>query len=484
MHPTTDPLLSSLLAASPDTPERALAARYAPIIYLDANEPFPPLVVGYTLFRHGGPSPSFRQGHDVDLTVSRHPRASVAIEYAIWSDWDIGHLYELEHVWVYVDEHGTVVRGEASWHGDIHDMRHQGHLELHGDHLALYSEPGKHAFAPTVDWFKKRRQEFKRSETSVLAGCSGVLITPYLQEQVKGTPLNHRLVRSYLAQKAFEPSWQMSNVVEIRPAMLVPWPELLAWIPGRVNDWLARLARDIPPSRYRFLRIGHRGAAAHAPHNTLAGLRKAAALGADMAEFDVQQTADGHTVLAHDSFLADAEGRPWLVRHSTLAQLQAIDLGEGERIPTLDQALATCQAEQLGAYIELKDGNAVGAVADALHRYDWEGQSIVGSFQPDAVAELKTLAPRAETSILFGSTHLDAIQLARSLKASYVHPCWERFPNSSSLLTPEWIARVRQADMGIICWHEERPAEIAALQQLGVDGICSDSPELLLGALP
>jgi glycerophosphoryl diester phosphodiesterase len=119
-----------------------------------------------------------------------------------------------------------------------------------------------------------------------------------------------------------------------------------------------------------------------------------------------------------------------------------------------------------------------------LRRYEWEGQSVVGSFNPDAIAEFKALAPQVETSILFGSTHIDAIQLARSLKASYVHPCWERLPNPSSLLTSEWIARVRQADLGIICWHEERPAEIAALQQVGIDGICSDAPELLLGNRP
>jgi len=47
-------------------------------------------------------------------------------------------------------------------------------------------------------------------------------------------------------------------------------------------------------------------------------------------------------------------------------------------------------------------------------------------------------------------------------------------------LTPEWIARVREANLGIVCWHEERPEEIAALRQLGVDAICSDAPELLL----
>jgi glycerophosphoryl diester phosphodiesterase len=86
------------------------------------------------------------------------------------------------------------------------------------------------------------------------------------------------------------------------------------------------------------------------------------------------------------------------------------------------------------------------------------------------------------TSILFGSPHVDAVHLARSIGATYVHPCWERHPDPSALLTPKWIARVREAGLGIICWHEERPEQIAALRQTGVDGICSDAPELLLDA--
>ena len=42
----------------------------------------------------------------------------------------------------------------------------------------------------------------------------------------------------------------------------------------------------------------------------------------------------------------------------------------------------------------------------------------------------------------------------------------------------DWVARMREAELGIICWHEERPDEIAVLRRVGVDGICSDAPEL------
>jgi glycerophosphoryl diester phosphodiesterase len=359
-------------------------------------------------------------------------------------------------------------------------MRHKGNLELRDTHVVLYSEPGKHAFAPTPDWFKERAEHFKRSETSDLAGCSGVLTTPYTKDSVTVPPLKNRLVHTYLSQHAFEPSWQFSRVFELTPEMLVPWEALRDWIPSRVNDWLARLAQGVPPSDYRFLRIGHRGARAHAPDNTLSSLRKAAELGADMVEIDVQLTADHHAVVVHDVYLTDTAGRVWPVRASMLEELQAIDLGGGEHVPTLSEALNVCYEENMGAYIELKDGAAVASVIEALREYEMQSHSIVGSFRPDWLAELKAISSKIITSILFSYPKLDAVKLAQAIDATYVHPCWERYPHPSALLNPAWIKRVREAGLGIICWHEERPQEIAALRKLGVDGICSDAPELLL----
>ena len=485
MTTSSDPILSALWNSPQDDEARALAARYSPILRFDTREPFLPLAAGYTIFRQDGPSPSFQRGHQVELAPPGQPPASFAIEYAIWWDWDIGHLYELEHVWVFVDAQGQVVRGEASWHGRYRDVCYEGELALDSDHLVLYSEPGKHAFAPTPAWFQERRQRFKRSETSALAGAGGILLAPYIQGQVHVTPLKTRLVHTYLSQQAFEPAWDFSQVFRFPPPSppflggVVPWPALRDWMPVRVNACLDRLAGQIAPADYRFLRIGHRGAAAHAPDNTLLGFRRAATLGADVVECDVQVTADGQVVVVHDSYLTGADGRAWPIRRSTLAELRAIDLGEGERIPTLAETIEVCKGEQLGLYIELKDGAAVPGVVDMLRAQDVVSHCIAGSFRPDWLAEAKSALPELATSILFGSPHLDAVGLAHSIRATYVHPCWERFPHPSVLLTPEWVARVREAELGIICWHEERPEEIAALRRAGVDGICSDAPELL-----
>ena len=238
-----------------------------------------------------------------------------------------------------------------------------------------------------------------------------------------------------------------------------------------------------PISDERPLRIGHRGAAAYAPHNTLASFRKAAELGADMVELDVQRSADDRAVVIHDPYVRLPGGQVLPVHAATLKELRSIDLGGGERIPVLREALETCRQLNLGVYIELKEGGAARKVIKDLAYLDYGAHCVVGSFRPDWVADFTAAAPQIAGSILFGSKAIDgprAVQLARACAAAYVHPCWESDLHPSGLLTPDWLGAVRAAGLGVITWHEERPREIAELKRLGVDGICSDRPELLV----
>ncbi len=470
-----DPLYAALLAASPDTEARALAARYAPIILFDLREPFLPLAAGYTLLPADAPSPSFPR--TIGLGAADRPDAQLAIEYAIWWDWDIQHLYELEHVWVYVDAAGRVIDAEASWHGGFQSMRHNGVSALEGDHVLIYSEPGKHAFAPHAGWFVERAAPHPRATTEALAGMGGLLVTQLFQGLIVRTPLADTLARTYLARQAFTPSLVFEQRFTFEPAQLVPWAALHDWVPQRIAWWVARLARELAPVDYRLLRIGHRGAAAHAPDNSLAGIDAAARLGADMVEIDLQLTRDGSIVAAHDLALERADGSACLIANSTLAELRATP--GGAALATLDEIIVRCRQQRLGLYLELKAAAAITPMLESLRQHDFD-EVIVGSFRPDWLADLKHAAPELPTSVLFSSPAIDACALAAAAHADYVHPCWEwRDTRPDTLLTEDWVAHVRAAGLGIISWHEERPAVIAGLRQRGIDGICSDRPELL-----
>jgi len=475
--------LAALLAGPQNRDDQALAARYAPVIYFDAREPFLPCAAGYSIFRAPEPSRSFRR--DVDLGLPGGGRAALAIEYAIWWDWDIGHLYELEHCWVYVDDAGRVVRAEASWHGDLHDMAVSGVLRTEGDHVALYSQPGKHAFAPCPGWFDEIRLSGRPSSTRDRAGVDGVLVNDLFRGRIRRTPQADTVARTYLRHFAFDPEWSFSRRYALAQEDLVPWEALSGWIPGRVNQWIDTLMDGTPPEDYAFLRIGHRGASGHAPDNTLTGLRTAAKLGADACEIDIQRTADGRCAVIHDAFLRSPDGRVLPVQRSTLDELRRVPLAGGERVPTLEEMLELAGDLRLGLYIEVKDGGAVPLLIDALHDAKATRRVMVGSFRPDWVAEVGALEPELRTAVLFGSAHMDAVALARSAGASYVHPCWDvSGADPERMLTAAWVRAAREAGLGIILWHEERPEVIAYLRTLGVDGICSDLPERLLAGQP
>src|SRR4051794_30079567 len=202
---SVDPLYDALLTAPADPEARALAARYAPIILFDQREPFLPLAAGYTLFRADAPSPSFPR--EISLGANARLPAQLVIEYAIWWDWDIQHLYELEHVWVYIDTAGQLIHAEASWHGGLQAMRYDAVVPRDGDHVLIYSEPGKHAFAPHPAWFAERAAPHPRATTEALAGLGGLLVTSLFQGLIARTPLADTLARTYLARQAFRPSY-------------------------------------------------------------------------------------------------------------------------------------------------------------------------------------------------------------------------------------------------------------------------------------
>ena len=84
-----DPHLTSLLVGQAASLEHKLAAHYAPFLKFDQREPFLPLTAGYSVILQCGPSPSFPR------TIEVEPGGQV-VEYAIWWDWDIVHLYELK----------------------------------------------------------------------------------------------------------------------------------------------------------------------------------------------------------------------------------------------------------------------------------------------------------------------------------------------------------------------------------------------------
>ncbi len=221
--------------------DRALAAANAPIIRFADNEPYFPTKAGITIIPEPQQSPS------AELQITFGPAVVRVIEYAIWWDWDIQHLYELEHVWLSLDAADRIVAVSASAHGELRDMvRPDGSLPIENGRVTLYAEPGKHAFHATPDTILEKRQ-WLEAACGPLTADGHVLINDMFAEAFSGvTAEDHRAVRRHLQGRAFLPSFRFGQAFDVGALDQMSWPELHDYIARRVPEVLAEVRAAQP----------------------------------------------------------------------------------------------------------------------------------------------------------------------------------------------------------------------------------------------
>ena len=209
--------------------DRRLAEKYAPIIHYDVDETIPQAAVGYTVFREEMRSDSFPK-----RTV-KPDDCGLVIEYALYWDFDIQHMYDLEHIWVYVAADGRVQRAEASFHGKYLTLWEPGlpfAREIDGSHVHAFCQPGKHAFLPDGQLFRLLPDWY----ASCNAQAGGpVLVGGPFAGAYQPSPEDDAASVAVLREKyAFEPTLTFREGVAIPAALLRPWETLKAEIPGRI----------------------------------------------------------------------------------------------------------------------------------------------------------------------------------------------------------------------------------------------------------
>jgi glycerophosphoryl diester phosphodiesterase len=236
--------------------------------------------------------------------------------------------------------------------------------------------------------------------------------------------------------------------------------------------------------------IAHRGESHLAPENTMAAVRLAWELGADAVEFDCHLTADGKLAVIHDFDTSrTAGGRKLVVKDSTLDALRAIDVGAwkgaayaGERIPTIDEVLATVPPGKR-LFIEVKVGpEAVPALADAIERSGKTAdQLVVISFKERTIAETKRRLPgikaywlaslkRDEQTGRWSPTLNELIATARAVNADGLDL------SAKEPIDAAFVAKVKAAGLGMYVWTVDDPAEAQRLVDCGVDGVTTNRP--------
>ena len=238
--------------------------------------------------------------------------------------------------------------------------------------------------------------------------------------------------------------------------------------------------------------IGHRGASYDAPENTLASVNLAWAKGARAAEIDVHLSADDQVVVVHDFNTKKLFGRDREVKDQTYAELLELDAGrhkgeqwEGERIPLLDEVLATVPDGRM-LVVEIKVGpeiipelqksfaqSGLGPDQIIIISFNWETTAAAKQTFPDhRVYALSSFKKNKETQIWEPSVE-DLIERAKEVGADGL--------NVKAIRTVDaaFIAKVKEADLEAYVWTVDDPVVAMRLKCGGIDGITTNRPQWL-----
>lgn len=225
--------------------------------------------------------------------------------------------------------------------------------------------------------------------------------------------------------------------------------------------------------------IGHRGASARAPENSVEAFARARADGADGVELDVLCCATGEVVVFHDDDLVRLGGRPERIENLAFSELQNVRLASGARIPTLEQAFEACGPELL-VNVELKAPRVGGGrlrrlvdgVAAILERTGTGPRVLVSSFSPRAVRLWMRRSPAVPAALLFERD--EVLPLRRAWPAAWLHPA--ALNPEHVLCTRSRVARWQRLGYAVNVWTVDGADTVRACRDLGVDGIITNDP--------
>jgi glycerophosphoryl diester phosphodiesterase len=218
--------------------------------------------------------------------------------------------------------------------------------------------------------------------------------------------------------------------------------------------------------------MGHRGAAAYEPENTLRSIRTALAMGVDAVEVDVQLTKDGELAVIHDDRVDRTTNGKGAVRDFTLAELKKLDAGQGEAIPSLAEVAAEV-AGKAHLVIEVKHPEAAPALVKFFQGQDIFNRTHVISFWHPVVKAMKEQEPRLRTGILLVGCPADPVGLARAALA-------EALVLHYGYVTPDLVSAANAAGLLVYIWNIDDVETLKPYLAMTLDGIGSNRPDILV----
>jgi glycerophosphoryl diester phosphodiesterase len=219
--------------------------------------------------------------------------------------------------------------------------------------------------------------------------------------------------------------------------------------------------------------IAHRGASAHAPENTMAAFQLALDHGADGIELDVMLSKDKQLIVIHDDSVDRTTNGSGLVRHLTLKELKSLDLGGGQKIPTLGEVFDVFGGRYL-INIELKNYASIFdalplEVAKLVKAFRLESSVQISSFNPFNLPRFNAQLPEVTLGLLTEPNQAKR-WLWRLFKYDALHP---HFSDVDQTLVKTLHSRNQEINV----WTVDKPQEIRRLAALNVDSIITNDPQ-------
>ena len=242
-----------------------------------------------------------------------------------------------------------------------------------------------------------------------------------------------------------------------------------------------------PGGRSCPLIIAHRGDVSNAPENTLPAFRSAFESGADGIELDVRLTRDQQVVVFHDRGLKRIGKRKGLVTNATMDEMRELDAGgwfgpefRGERAPTLDEVFEDLPSDYL-VNVEMKaviDGMRIIAhrVAEVIRRHQRWTSTLVASFNPISLWELRKIEPNIMRGYIWSRRHPPPIRsrcFSHLVRAQWYDPANDSY-------NPRLMRTMRARGVRTLAWDVDFDCDLARMAAARLDAAVTDNLGRLL----
>lgn len=212
--------------------------------------------------------------------------------------------------------------------------------------------------------------------------------------------------------------------------------------------------------------VGHRGARAAAPENTIRAIRTGMKC-AEFVEVDVRLSGDRVPVIMHDTDVDRTTNGKGRLGEMTFEELRALDAGEGEHVPSLQEACGMVKGE-CGLFVEIKEPGSEMEVCAVLDREEPSPLWVV-SYHYGSLEMISEILPDAVTGFIYSHKLTGGLDFAVRKKIQALLPRFD-------LLSPDMVTAAHARGIRVVPWTLNAPPEWVMAKDMDVDGFATDDP--------